>query len=127
MIPYIFKFTSTETTCPICDKVIYETSDEDYGDGFYYCCSMKPFYHMYKANMREEIYYCNEGSIVTEFSLSLNYNISSQQYEEESKTTIIYKHKTKGQQIITLSKLPEFDPKELPAFLKAAVNNIAFL
>jgi hypothetical protein len=24
-------------------------------------------------------------------------------------------------------KMPDFDPKELPSFIKAAVNNIAFL
>lgn len=108
----------SEVYCPICDAEIYETgySDFDWNEQYYYCCSMKPFYHMYKANNEETLYMINNGKIV------INTDIWTPRDGDEPRVTIIYKDKS-----IELNKMPEFDPKEIEAFIKAAVNNIAFL
>ena len=104
--------------CPICDDVIHEIDNgEDWVDSYYYCCSMEPFYHMYKLSNDEELFLCNEGKIVID---------TGDIFHKQNIITITYKSNDKEDSIV-LTSLPYWDPKELPAFIKAAVNNIAFL
>ena len=108
--------TEEDKYCPFCDEQCAYTCDDgsDYiSDYFYFCYSNKPFYHIYKECSEEILYFCNDGKIVIK---KPNY------LSTLSKVEITFKDQT-----IFLNTIPEFDPKNLPAFIKAAVGNIAFL
>lgn len=111
----------SETFCPICDAEIYEMgySSDDWNESYWYCCSMKPFYHMYKANNEETLYMVNDGKMVIETGFKYGPIITGKPFP---RITITYKGNS-----IELNKVPEFDPKEIEGFIKAAVNNLAFL
>lgn len=104
--------------CPICDQPVFETEDlDDWDSTYYYCCGVKPFYHMWKNSTAEEVFLCNEGKIILDTGdIFMTHKIC----------TIVYKNKGREDSIV-LTSIPEFDPKELPGFIKAAVNNVAFL
>ena len=104
--------------CPICDAEIYEIGqgNEDWIDTYYYCCSMKPFYHMYKSNYDETVYLVNNGKLV------INNNFWNSFLNKMVLVTITYQGKS-----IEINKIPEFDPKDIENFIKIAVNNMAFL
>lgn len=114
----------TDHLCPICDELAKHVTDEDcYTDSYYYCCSMKPFYHMYKANNEEQLYLCNEGKIVVDSNIWTRvYSGYPNNIEPIPKVLIQYKN-----EFIRIHTLPEFDMKNLSAFIKAAINNVAFL
>ncbi len=103
------------TRCPICDKIIWSIGggDEDYYSPSYYCSSLEPFYHVYKLSDEEEVFMCDNGKLIYDTGdIFMTHKI----------TTIIYKDKS-----VVINEIVEFNPKELPGFIKAAVNNIAFL
>jgi len=107
--------------CPICENDAYliDNSLDGFMSAYYYCCSMQPFYHIYKANNEEILYYCNTGRIV------INMNMWDL-YDLNPKVEIIYTGGTIEEKV-QLSSLPEFDAKQLPMFIKTAVRNVAFL